>query len=233
MAASFLRSISRNNGGSNGVCRSRGMSDLLMNILSISIVKFLAHLLGEGEVNILTVGGSQLCDTFLLLLNSILNLRNYDTLLSSQILTSDDNEVDWLVDTGLDWLREGNLDSRLNRGDNGDIVTSLLGNLLAVVVSIAVISISRCWLTDRHHLSVTLLLKGNLNSLGSGGLSLGLVRVGTDFIVNFLNTFSTDSTSDNIAVFTINHILTGEFNRVAYSLKSRGTDLSKFNNILN
>jgi len=187
MAASFLRSISRNNGGSDGVCRSRGMSDLLMNILSISIVKFLAHLLGEGEVNILTVGGSQLCDTFLLLLNSILNLRNYDTLLSSQIFTSDDNEVDWLVDTGLDWLREGNLDSRLNRGDNGDIVTSLLGNLLAVVVSIAVISISRSWLTNCHHLGVTLLLKWDHNSLSSGVNNLLLVGVDTDLIVDNLD----------------------------------------------
>jgi len=187
MAASFLRSISRNNGGSNGVCRSRGMSDLLMNILSISIVKFLAHLLGEGEVNILTVGGSQLCDTFLLHFNSILDLRNCDTLLSSQILTTDDNEVDGLVDTSLDGLREGNLDSRLDRSDNGDIVASLLSNLLAVVVSITVISISRSWLTDSHHLGVTLLLIWDLNSLSCGVNNLLLVRIDTDLIVNNLD----------------------------------------------
>jgi len=184
-----LRSISRYNGGISWVLRSRGISDrfMLMNILSISIVEFLAHLLGEGEVNILTVGGSQLCDTYLLLLNSIFNLRNNNTLLSSQIFTTDDNEVDGLINTGLNWLREGNLDSRLNNSDNGDIVASLLGNLFAVVVSIAVISISRSWLTNCHHLGVTLLLKWDLNSLSSGVNNLLLVGVDTDLIVNNLD----------------------------------------------
>jgi len=204
-----------------------------MNILSISVVELLAHLLGESKVNVLTGRGSQLGDTLLLLFNIIHNFRNCDTLLSSQILTTDDNEVDGLIDTGLDGFREGNLDSRLHRCDNGDIVASLLGNLLAVVVSVAVVSISRGWLTDSHHLGVTLLLEGNLDSLGSGGLSLRLVRVRAHLIVNLLNALSTDSAGDNITVFTINHIFAGEFNWVADSLKSRCADLSWLNNIQN
>ena len=91
-----------------------------------------------------------------------------------------------------DWHRVGNLNSWLNRGDNRDIVASLLGNLLAVVVSITVVSVSWGW----------------------------LVRVGADLIVNFLSALGTDSTGDWVALFYINNDLDSKLNEVADSLKS-------------
>jgi len=166
--------------------RGRSIGDWLnlMNILSISIVDLLADLLGESELNILASRSSKLGDALLRSLSGILNLWDSDALLLGKVLTADSWERDWLVDTGLDWLRVGNLNSWLNRGDNRDIVASLLGNLLAVVVSVAVVSVSWGWLADGNHLGVTLLVEGNLNSLGSCGFSLLLVRVGADLVVN-------------------------------------------------
>ena len=89
-----------------------------------------------------------------------------------------------------DWHRVGNLNSWFNKGDNRNIVASLLGNLLAVVVSITVVSWG--W----------------------------LVRVGADLIVNFLNALGTDSTGDWVALFYINNDLDSKLNEVADSLKS-------------
>jgi len=213
--------------------RSGRVGDWLRLILSISVVDLLAHLLGESELNILAGRGSKSSHTLLKCLGDFLNLRDDNTLILRQVLARDSWQGDGLVDTGLDWFRVDNINSRLNNSEDRDIVASLLGNLLAVVVSVAVVSISRGWLTDSHHLGVTLLLEGDLDSLGSGGLSLGLVRVRAHLIVNLLNALSTDSAGDHIAVFTINHIFAGEFNWVTHSLKSRGADLSWLNNIQN
>jgi len=204
-----------------------------VGVLSISIVDLLANLLGESKLNSLASRGSKLGDALLRGNSGVFNLRDSDALLLSEVFTADSWKRDWLVDTGLDWLRVGNLNSWLNRGDNRDIVASLLGNLLAVVVSIAVVSVSWGWLADGNHLGVTLLLEGNLNSLGSGGLSLLLVRVGADLVVNLLNALGTDSASDWVALFFVNNDLDGKLNWVADSLKSWGADFGRFNNILN
>merc|ERR1712201_61751 len=214
---------------------SRSISDRLwlISILSISIVDLLADLLGEGQLNILAGRGSQSSDTLLKGLGDSLNLRNSDALLLRQVLTADSGEEDGLVDTGLDWLGIDNINSRLHNSEDRDIVASLLGNLLAVVVAIAVVSISRGRLAHSHHLGVTLLLEGNLNSLGSSGLSLGLVRVGADLIVNLLNALRAHSSGNCVALFSINHILAGKLNRVAHSLEGRGANFSGLNNIQN
>jgi len=204
-----------------------------VGVLSISIVDLLANLLGESKLNSLASRGSKLGDALLRGNSGVFNLRDSDALLLSEVFTADSWKRDWLVDTGLDWLRVGNLNSWLNRGDNRDIVASLLGNLLAVVVSIAVVSVSWGWLADGNHLGVTLLLEGNLNSLGSGGLSLLLVRVGADLVVNLLNALGTDSASDWVALFFVNNDLDGKLNWVADSLKSWGADFGGLNNILN
>jgi len=215
--------------------RGRSIGDWLnlMNILSISIVDLLADLLGESELNILASRSSKLGDALLRSLSGILNLWDSDALLLGKVLTADSWERDWLVDTGLDWLRVGNLNSWLNRGDNRDIVASLLGNLLAVVVSVAVVSVSWGWLADGNHLGVTLLVEGNLNSLGSCGFSLLLVRVGADLVVDLLDALGTDGTGDWVALLYINNDLDGKLNWVADSLKSRGANFGRFNNILN
>jgi len=215
--------------------RGRSIGDWLnlMNILSISIVDLLADLLGESELNILASRSSKLGDALLRSLSGILNLWDSDALLLGKVLTADSWERDWLVDTGLDWLRVGNLNSWLNRGDNRDIVASLLGNLLAVVVSVAVVSVSWGWLADGNHLGVTLLVEGNLNSLGSCGFSLLLVRVGADLVVDLLDALGTDGTGDWVALLYINNDLDGKLNWVADSLKSWGANFGRFNNILN
>jgi len=196
--------------------RSRGVGDWLnwgisdwlniVSVLSISIVDLLADLLGEGQLNVLASRCSQLSDTLLKGLRDLLNLRDGDALLLREILTADSWEGDGLVDTGLDGLGVDNINSWLHNSQDGDIVASLLGNLLAVVVAIAVVSISWGGLADSHHLGVTFLLERNLNSLGSGGLSLRLVRVGADLVVNFLNALSADSPCDYVALLNINNI---------------------------
>merc|ERR1712008_331436 len=191
-----------------------GMSDWLniVSVLSISVVDLLANLLGESELNSLASRSSKLGDALLGSHGGVFNLWDSDALLLSEILTADSWERDWLVDTGLDWLRVSNLNCWLGGGHNRDIVASLLGNLLAVVVSVAVVSVSWGWLADGDHLGVTLLDKGNFNSLGGGGFGLLLVRVGADFIVNLLNALGTDGTRNWVALFYVNNDLDGKLN---------------------
>ena len=213
----------------------RSISDWLnlMSILSISIVDLLANLLGESKLNILASRGSKLGDALLRGDGGVLNLWDSDALLLCEVLAADSWERDWLVDTGLDWLRVGNLNSWLNRGDNRDIIASLLGNLLAVVVSVAVVSVSWGWLADGNHLGVTLLLVRNLNSLGCCGLSFLLVRVGADLVVNNCHTLSAYGTGDWVALLHVNDDLGGDLNVLTDSLEGRGANLSRFNNINN
>jgi len=217
------------------VIRSRGRSIgdwlNLMGILSISIVDLLADLLGESEFDILASRSSKLGDALFGSLSGIFNLWDSDALLLSEVLTADSWKRDWLIDTGLDWFRVGNLNSWLNDGDNRDIVASLLGNFLAVVVSIAVVSISWGWLADGHHLGVALLVEGDLNSLGSCGFNLLLVRVGTDLIVDLLNALGTDSTGDWVTLLSVNNDLDSKLNWVADSFQSRSANFSSFDNI--
>lgn len=216
-------------GGSSGV----GRLLMLGGIVGKSVHDLDTDLLGKGELNSLASGGSQGSDTLLESLRNNLDLWDSDTFLFGEVLAADSWERDWLVDTGLDWLRVGNLNSWLNRGNNRDIVASLLGNLLAVVVSVAVVSVSWGWLADGNHLGVALLVEGNLNSLGSGFFSLLLIRVGADLVINLLDALGTDSTGDWVALLYINNDLDSKFNWVADSLKSRGTNFGGFNNILN
>ena len=234
----FLTNVSRDNrcrvswgrGVGGWLNRSNWLN--LMHILSISVVDLLADLLGESEVNSLASRSSKLGDALLFNLNIIHDLWDNDALFGSEVLTADDNQVDWFVDTSLDWLRVGNLNYGLNRGNNRDIVASLLGNLLAVVVSVAVVSVSWGWLTDGDHLGVALLLVRNLNSLGVGSFSLLLVRVGADLIVNNCDTLGTDSTGYWVTLLSVNDDLDRNHDVFTDSLKSRGANFSSFNNIL-
>ena len=205
----------------------------IMGVLSISVVDLLADLLGEGELNSGAGGGSQLGDALLHGGNSFLDLWDGDTFLSSEVLAGDDWEVNWLVDAGLDWLRVGNLDSGLSWGDNWGVVAGLLGNFLAVVVSVAVVSISWGWLAHGHHLGVAFSLEAHLDSLGVGGLLLLLVGVGTDLILFNLDALRADSSGDWVALLYINDLLDGKLNWSTDSLKSWGANFSRLNNILN
>jgi len=205
----------------------------IMGVLSISVVDLLADLLGEGELNSGAGGGSQLGDALLHGGNSFLDLWDSDTFLSCEILAGDDWEVNWLVDAGLDWLRVGNSDGWLNWGDNWGVVAGLLGNFLAVVVSVAVVSVSWGRLAHGHHLGVALSLEGDLNSLGIGVLLLLLVGVGTDLILFNLDALRADSSGDGVALLSVDDLLDGKFNWGTDSLESWGANFSGLNNILN
>jgi len=205
----------------------------IMGVLSISVVDLLAHLLGEGELDSGAGGGSQLGDALLHGGNGFLDLWDGDTFLSSEVLAGDDWEVNWLVDAGLDWLRVGNLDSGLSWGDNWGVVAGLLGNFLAVVVSVAVVSVSWGRLAHGHHLGVALSLEGDLNSLGIGVLLLLLVGVGTDLILLNLDALRADSSGDGVALLSVDDLLDGKFNGGTDGLESWGANFSGLNNILN
>jgi len=218
------------------VGRGRGIGRLLMlgGISGIAIDDLNTHLLGEGELNGLAGRGSQLGDALLKGLSHFLNLGHSDALVLSEILAGDSGKTDGLVDTGLDGLGVGHIDSGLHRGDNRNVVAGLLGNLLAVVVAIALVAISSISsrLADSDHLGLALLVEGDLHSLGTGGLSLGLVRVGADLVVNLLSGLCADSPGDVIALLLVNDGLPHQLHGVAHSLESGHTHLSLLNHIL-
>jgi len=162
-----------------------------------------------------------------------LDLWDGDALLSGEVLARDDWEVNGLVDAGLDWLRVGNSDGWLNWGDNWGVVAGLLGNFFAVVVSVAVVSISWGRLADGHHLGVAFSLEGDLNSLGIGVLLLLLVGVGTDLILLNLDALRADSSGDGVALLSVDDLLDGKFNWGTDGLESWGANFSGLNNILN
>ena len=205
----------------------------IMGLLSISVVDLLADLLGEGELDGGAGWGSQLGDALLNGGNGLLDLWDGDTLLSSEVLAGDDWKVNWLVDAGLDWFRVGDLNSWLNWGDNWGVVAGLLGNFLAVVVTIAVVSISWGWLAHCHHLDIAFSVEGDLNSLGIGSLLLLLVGVGADLILLNLDALRADSSGDGVALLYVDDLLDGKFNWGTDSLESWSANLSRLNNILN
>ena len=131
------------------VGRSRGISHRLdlVHVLGVSVVDLLAHLFGQGEVDGLAGRGSQLGDALLLQLDVVHDLGDGDALLLSEVLARDPDEVNGLLDALLNGLGEGNLDILDVLSDDGDVVASLLGNLLAVVVAVLVVSIAGgvCW----------------------------------------------------------------------------------------
>jgi len=218
--------------------RGSGISRLLMlgGIVGKSVHDLNTDLLGEGELHSLASGSSQGSDALLEGFSNNLDLWDSDTFLFGEVLAADSWEGDGLVDTGLDWLRVGDSNSWLNYGNNGNVVASLLGDLLAVVMSISMsmsVSISILGrLADGDHLCLTLLDEGNLNSLGSCLFTLRLVRVGAHLIVDLLDALGTDSTGDCVALFYILDALTGEFDRVAHCFQSWSADLSSLDNIL-
>jgi len=207
---------------------------VLVVVLSMTIDKLDTDLLGESQLDGLTGGGGELGDALLKGLGDILNLGDGDALLLSEVLAADSWEADGLVHTGLDGLGVGDLNGGLNNGDNGDIVTGLLGNLIAVVVAVSTMSITVSMgsrLADGNHLGLALLGEANLNSLSGGVLALGLVVVSTDFVVNDLNRLGADGSGDGVALLLVNNSLPHKLNGAADSLKGGSADLSGLNNI--
>jgi len=218
--------------------RGSGVGRLLVlgGIVGKAVHDLNTDLLGKGELDSLASGSSQSSDTLLKSLRNNLDLWDSDAFLFREVLAADSWEGDWLVDTGLDWLRVGDSHSRLNNSDDRDVVASLLGNLLAVVVSISTsvsVSISILGrLADGNHLGFALLVERNLNSLGGSLLILRLVRIGADLVVDLLNALGTDSTGDCVALLDILDVLAGEFDWVADCFQSWGANFSSLNYIL-
>lgn len=122
------------------VIRSGGLGDVGLHIVGLklhSVIDLLADLLGEGELDGGAGGGGDHGDALLDNSDSLLNLGDGDASLRDNILAGDDGQVNGLVDTDLLGLGIGNGDSGLDGGDDGDVVASLLGDLLAVVFSIS------------------------------------------------------------------------------------------------
>ena len=71
---------------------------------------------------------------------------------------------------GLDGLGVEDINSGLDNSEDGDVVASLLGDLLAVVVAIGVVVVSSVGLADSHHHILALLVEGPLDGLGDGVL---------------------------------------------------------------
>ena len=223
--------------------RGRGISwggFVLVSVFGMAIDKLNTNLLGEGQLNVLASRGSKLGNTLFRSFCCFLNLWDSDALLSSQVFTRYSHQRDRFVDTGFDGLGVGDLNSWFNNGHYWNIVASLLGNFLAVVVSVSMsittMSLSiPLWgrLADGNHLNLALLVEGDFNSLSSCFFSSLLVRVSTDLVINLFNAFGTDSTGHWVALLFVNNFLDCKLNWVANSLKSRSANLCRFDNILN
>merc|ERR1740129_1823692 len=228
-------SVGRNHGLGSSVGRSRGVSHRLdlVHVLGVSVVDLLAHLLGQGELNSLAGGGGQLGDALLLKLDVVHDLGDGEALLLSEVLARDPDQVDGLLDALLDGLGEGNLDILDVLSDDGDVVASLLGDLLAVVVAVLVVSVARGGLADGDHLGVAFPGEGDGDGLGGGGDNLLAVGVDTDLVVNNLNTLTAHGAGHRVALLDINDLLGGNLNGLQDGLKGRGADLGGLNNINN
>ena len=202
-------------------------------VVGVTVDKLNADLLGEGQLNLLASWGSKLGDTLLNRLSGVLNLWDGDALVLNLVLAADTGKEDGLVDAGLDWLRVGDGHINIDRGDNRDIVLGGLGNLVAVVVAIASVSVATIGGgADSHHLDLGLLLEGDLNSLGSGVLLLLGVVVAADLIGDLLDGLSADSAGDIIAELLVDNDLDGQIDVLANSLKGWGADLGDLSHVL-
>jgi len=220
-------------GRSIGRLRSVGRLRGVVLVLGVPVVDLLAHLLRQGQLDSLAGWSSQLGDALLEGLGYIFDLRDGDALLLGEVLARDPGQRDGLVHTGLDGLGVDDINGGLNNGEDGDVVASLLGDLLAVVVAVSVVAVSSVGLADSHHHVLALLVEGHLNGLGGGGLSLGLVGVGADLVVDLLSALGTDGAGDGVALLNILDALAAQLNGGADSIKGRGAHISNLNNIQN
>ena len=137
------------------------------------------------------------------------DLGDGDAFLLGENLARDPDQVIWLLDALLDGLGEGNLDVLDVLSDDGHVVVNLLGNLLAVVVAVPVVSVAMSRLTDGDHLGVALLGEGNGDGLGGDGNHVLAVGVDADLVVNNLNTLTAHGAGHRVALLDINDFLVG------------------------
>merc|ERR1719422_1329524 len=216
-------------GGGGGVGGLRGVSGLKLQ--RVSVVDLLADLLGEGELDSLAVGGTKAGHALVDGLGDGLDLGDGDALLLGEVLAGDSGQADGLVDAGLDGLGVDNLGLGLDNGDHGGVVASLLGDLLAVVVAVAAISVSVSGLTHGHHHGLALLDKADLDGLGGGDLGLGLVAVAAHLVVDLLSALSAHGPGHGVALLHILDGLPGQLDRGAGGLDVGGAHISLLDHI--
>ena len=190
-----------------------------------------AHLLGEGELHGAAVGGAQLGDALLHGLHGVLDLGHHDALVGLDVLAGDDGQVNGLLDAGLDGLGVGHGDGGLVHSDHRGVVASLLGDLLAVVVAVAVVAVAWTVLTNGHHLNIASLLKSNIHRLSSGLFCLLFVGVGADLVLDNLDALGADGGGDGVAELAVHDLLDGQLHVSAHGLEGGGAGLHGLNNI--
>ncbi len=160
-------------------------------VLSVAVDYFNTHLLRQGDLDLLALGGAQLGRALLDGLHVLLHFGLVHALLLRHGVAAETGQGDGLVDTGLDGLRIANPDGHVDGLHHGNVVSSLLLDLLAVLVSVGIaVAVGR--LAHGHHLLVGLLLEVDLHCLGGGFLVLLVVVVGADFVVDGLTGLGAD-----------------------------------------
>ena len=185
--------------------------------------------------------------TLVQLLGVILEFSHIDAPLLRQVLTGNLGQADGLGDTGLNWLRVGHINGKLQRFKGGHGVAGLLGNLLtdivfifasialSITLSIAMsISISITMsitmsialssdITGGYHDGITHLCGGDFNALGWQSLRLGLVGGGADLSIHHLSGLSAHSGNDIYALFIVFNNLDIQLNSLTAVLNGRLT----------
>ena len=205
-------------------------------VLSVTVDQLNADLLGEGEFDLLASWGSEVGVAFLHGLHGVLNFRNGDALLLSEIFAGDAWQGNGLVDAGPDGFWVGNLHWDIDWGDNRNVECSFLCDLLTLVgLSVtAVTSVTAvAGLADGHHLDLDLLDEGHVDGLGSGVLLLLAVRERADLVGDLLDLLGADCPDDVVAELLVDNLLDGKFDRGALGLESWGADLGDLDHVLN
>ena len=205
----------------------------MLRLMGVAIDKLHTDLLGKSKLNFLAVRGPELGHALLHRFRVVFNLRLTNTLLLSKDLAGDSGQSDGLIDTGFYGLGIPNTNLNINWCDNRNVVSSFLSNLLAVLVTIGLVSMSISWLAHSDHLSIGLLHKRHLNSFCGGVFIFLLVIVGAHLIGDGLSRLCAYGAAHIIAVLSVHHTLNSQHLVLTHGLKSRGTDFSNLNNILN
>ena len=191
----------------------------------MAVHKLSADLLGKAELQHLTGGGRDHSLALLHHLYIIHRLGNHDALLLHDVLAAYSGQHDRLVHAGLHGLWVGDHHGDVDGHDHGLVVASLLFDLLAVLVTIGVVTIACLGLADRHHLGHTFLLEGDLHSLGHGVLSFGHVGVAAHLVGDGLHTLGTDRPADGLALLLLHDPLDHQVHLHALGLEGGGAHL--------
>ncbi len=204
----------------------------MVAVVGVAVDDLDAHLFGQGELDLLAAGladdGSALLDGH----GRVGHLGLGYALLLGDHFAVEAGKGDWLVHAGLDGLGVADADGHVEGADDGDVVGGLLGNLLAVLVTIGVVAVSVTGLADGDHLHVGLSLEGDLHGPGSGVLVLLFVVVTAHLVVNGLRRFRAHGAGHVVAVLALDDNLNGQIHVLADSGQGRRAHVSVLGHVL-